>query len=910
APKFRIFEIAFPGSLTLNNLTISGGESIGGFWGGGGILNLDSNLVINDVVVSNNISANGGGAGIWVGYDASAVITNSTISNNSAFGSASGGGLLKRGDSVVTITDSIISNNFAENNGGALYSQGPINISNTTFSNNSAQNHGGAIHNHSGVINISNSVISNNTVTVAFNNFGLGGGIYNYLLGTITINNSIIQNNSATKNGGGFYSVGTSTVNNSCISGNSATSFVNQYLSSTMDATNNWWGSNDGPSGVGSGSGDSISSFINFHPFLFNCPLLPQPTNVPIVLVPGFGGSWNTGDMISGGSGGVWKKTPFVKVYNNIKSTFIDNGGYVEGDDYFEFYYDWRKPTDELADDLKDYIENIVLSGKPIDTKVNLIGHSFGGVVSRAYSQKHGHDKVNKLVTSGSPHKGAITAWQSWSGAEIGDRWSWQWIALQLYLQIHKNNYSSPVTAVHNLSPSLNNLTPIFDFAKDGDDQTINVTTMNSFNSYLDNLKNSIETGLKDLMTNIAGNENSDDDSIEWIKLGDRSLTDRLLGKWLDGKPISFEYTDKGDLTVLDKSALMDDVSQEIVSASHVELMEESVGIQSILDSLEISDFTPASGNNSPNRNPALVFFLHSPANIKVTAPDGAEAGYGVANPMSNAIYSEVDKLLVIFDAIDGDYGLEIIGTGSGSYSLDIGQLTINGEKWSTNKETINSGETDTYTLSFNSNNPKNFPLTDTTGKMQLNLAKNKLNELKEYINSQSLSGSSKRRLLRYIDRLIKMIDRALDYIDANNYSRAYRYARVVMTGCYSLRMKVDKLGRRGRISDEIKARIKALAHEAGEFSMEGYIATLSQSNRVPSQARVNREIGVAEKVKNKVESRISSSGENHALGLAFNLSEEMLENSRNSVNNEEFSRASAQALLSRLLSLESVRLK
>jgi len=634
----------------------------------------------------------------------------------------------------------------------------------------------------------------------------------------------------------------------------------------------------------------------------------PQ-SNTPIVIVPGYGGSWDTSDIITGGSGGSWKKTPFIKVYDNIKSTFIDNGGYIEGDDYFEFYYDWRQPTDDIAVSLNSYIENI-LADKQVGTKVNLVGHSFGGLVSRTYGQKYGYDKINKLVTSGSPHEGAISAWQGWSGAEVGDRWSWQWIALQLYLQIHKNNYTSPVSAIQNLSPSLSNLTPIFDFAKDSDDQVINVTTMNSFNSYLDNLKTSIVAGLKDLMFNIAGNENSNEDSIEWVKLGDRSLADKLLGKWSDGKPTSFEYTDKGDLTVLDKSALVDGVSQEIVSASHVELMENSVGIQAILDALEITDFSPASGSNSPNRNPALIFFLHSPANIKVTAPNGAQAGYGVSSPMSNAIYSEVDKLLVIFDAIEGDYNLEVVGTGSGDYSLDIGQLTINGEKWSSTKDSINSGETDTYTLSFNTNNPKDFPLTDVTGKIQLNLAKNKLNELKDYINAQTFSTAYKRQLLRDIDKLIVMIDRAIGYIDANNYSRAYRYARPAMTGSYSLRMKVDKLGQRGRISDSIKAKIKAMSHEAGIFSMEGYIVTLDQSGKGPNQNQANREINVADKTKAKVESRISSNGENHALGQAFNLSQEMLSDSQTSISNGEFSRASAQALLSRLLSLESARIK
>ena len=157
-----------------------------------------------------------------------------------------------------------------------------------------------------------------------------------------------------------------------------------------------------------------------------------EEENVPVVMVPGFGGSWNTNAIITAGDSGSWGKTPFIKVYNNIKNTFLNNG-YTENNDYFEFYYDWRDPVDELADDFKDYLENTVLAGKTAGTKINIIGHSMGGVVSRAYAQKYGEDKINKIVTAGSPHKGTVPAWQGWAGAEVGNRWSWQWIALQLY---------------------------------------------------------------------------------------------------------------------------------------------------------------------------------------------------------------------------------------------------------------------------------------------------------------------------------------------------------------------------------------------------------------------------------------------------------------------------------------------
>jgi triacylglycerol esterase/lipase EstA (alpha/beta hydrolase family) len=43
--------------------------------------------------------------------------------------------------------------------------------------------------------------------------------------------------------------------------------------------------------------------------------------------------------------------------------------------------------------------------------KVALIGHSMGGLVSRAYLRRFGAERVDRLVTIGTPHHGSILAW-------------------------------------------------------------------------------------------------------------------------------------------------------------------------------------------------------------------------------------------------------------------------------------------------------------------------------------------------------------------------------------------------------------------------------------------------------------------------------------------------------------------
>jgi len=76
--RFRIFAIEAPGFLTLNNITLSKGESVDvinghenpydnyDYYGGGAILNLNGTLIINDSIISENLAYEGGGGGIWV----------------------------------------------------------------------------------------------------------------------------------------------------------------------------------------------------------------------------------------------------------------------------------------------------------------------------------------------------------------------------------------------------------------------------------------------------------------------------------------------------------------------------------------------------------------------------------------------------------------------------------------------------------------------------------------------------------------------------------------------------------------------------------------------------------------------------------------------------------------------------
>jgi CSLREA domain-containing protein len=213
----RVFYIAPSANLTLNNLTVSDGDSEGavsnGF--GGGIFSDFATLTINNCTVRNNNSLLEGGGGIYMRFG-TLNVNNSSIRNNNAI---SGGGIFNdQGD--LFITNSQISSNTArifggggventgnltvnestffanrvtsaDQGGGGIDNMSTANITNSTFSQNSATAFGGGIHN-TGNLDLVSSTIAYNNVTFET---GIGGGINNDAGGNVDARNTIVGRN-------------------------------------------------------------------------------------------------------------------------------------------------------------------------------------------------------------------------------------------------------------------------------------------------------------------------------------------------------------------------------------------------------------------------------------------------------------------------------------------------------------------------------------------------------------------------------------------------------------------------------------------------------------------------------------------------------------------------------------------
>jgi len=124
----------------------------------------------------------------------------------------------------------------------------------------------------------------------------------------------------------------------------------------------------------------------------------------------------------------------------------------VAGFKVIEFPYDWRMDNNDTAKLLNDKI-NSTLQEYNAD-KVDIVAHSMGGLVSKAYLNKYGTaNKVRKLVTIGTPHLGAPRMFGVWkTGQLIPDKMLVENIPNNDVVRYITRNFSS----IYQLLPSKN----------------------------------------------------------------------------------------------------------------------------------------------------------------------------------------------------------------------------------------------------------------------------------------------------------------------------------------------------------------------------------------------------------------------------------------------------------------------
>ena len=382
-----------------------------------------------------------------------------------------------------------------------------------------------------------------------------------------------------------------------------------------------------------------------------------------VVLIPGLGASWNSKAMVYNQEVGAdeWKMTPFVKTYDGLVSA-LEAKGLVRDRDFFVWNYDWRQPVEEISKDFDDFVVTIVGVGEKID----LVGHSLGGLVARVWSQNN-LEKVDKVISLGSPHRGSLSAYDAWSGAKISDKFDVRSIALNLLLQLQKKNGQTGVEVIRKYAPVLKDLLPTFDFAKMGR-QVLSLSKMESKNSYLIGMNASVNLIWPNLKAMVAKGEKTK----EWTNLAQRTIFEEALGIWPDGKVIDYEFGD-GDGTVLLKSAKFEGDDFVEIETTHSKMVGDLVDeIFTELDLGEVVGEVPV----APDLESKTVFFVGSPVKMRIDC-DG------------NVF--EDDMGFIMLDENEENCQLELVPEFEGTYHLVIGN---NDNGWQYYEGEVLMGET------------------------------------------------------------------------------------------------------------------------------------------------------------------------------------------------------------------------
>lgn len=224
----RVFDVRPGASLTLKNITVTGGVAAGalGTDGGGGVRNAGT-LDVDGATITRN-SAERAGGGIEAQPGSTTTVSRSTLSYNTTGNSpGNGGGLHVTGAGTVHVDRSVISGNAAASEGGGLWNSGSgvmtvdrSTVSGNTASGPAADEGGGGLFQDAGAtgtLTVTRAEIIHN---VADGAAGSGGGILNDE-GTLVVERSTVQSNSAKRAGGGIEAnVGRTTLERTDLIGN------------------------------------------------------------------------------------------------------------------------------------------------------------------------------------------------------------------------------------------------------------------------------------------------------------------------------------------------------------------------------------------------------------------------------------------------------------------------------------------------------------------------------------------------------------------------------------------------------------------------------------------------------------------------------------------------------------------
>lgn len=414
---------------------------------------------------------------------------------------------------------------------------------------------------------------------------------------------------------------------------------------------------------------------------------LPTPTPTPtpqsnsyspIIIIPGIGASWNPKSLFTCNltDNSEWRMAPYVSLYKRLINTLTKNAHLRLNEDVFVYTYDWRLPLDKQGEKLKVYIDKI-LDKKEKGTKVRLVGHSLGGLVIRSYVTNYSDNRVQSMLTIGSPHEGTILAYPLW---EKGEVWMDDKVMkLAINQVINHCRFSKTILpfwtlskskreTVQNLVPSIRSLLPTFNYLRENGETKFTKDLIYQNNWLITHLFSN--NYLSKLQT-ISGTSFP---TIKYLDVVKADSSDIKNGDWIDGRPTGQIKVQDGDGSILTQSSMVTDSQNITLSANHAELIYSTNSITAILKFLGLSEVTPFPETIPPEQNAksSLTITIDKDVQMMLSIPSG------------EVLQSE-DQILVSYTPIRGVYKLFLMPNESGKAELNIAKLSSDIEVDNTN---------------------------------------------------------------------------------------------------------------------------------------------------------------------------------------------------------------------------------
>ncbi len=379
--------------------------------------------------------------------------------------------------------------------------------------------------------------------------------------------------------------------------------------------------------------------------------------------------------------------------FSNLFSTLVYNG-YVENESLYEFPYDWRLDLRNEVQKLKEIIDSIK-NEKGVD-KVDLVAHSMGGLLVKAYLKEYGGNSVDKFVDVATPHTGAPKAFKILNyGDNLDASFFFGFFSLN---SLRVKSITQNMPAVYQLLPSEN----YFDesdpnyryYVFNG----INGNNRLTFNQTSDYMKSE---GRNELLVDRAkefheevDNLNPSDYGVEtynFVGCGTPTLGQFYILGEENGHTIYNVKMINGDGTVPLRSAEAIAANQTfyVRNAQHA-VMPSTGGVKeliaSILTATSTSDFDVSSYSNLsltssgctvPN---GKIVSFHSPIELHVYDSSGnhvgPDANGDIENNISGVSYEIIDgnKFAYLPDGLE--YTIKGSATDAGKFDVRIQEVT------------------------------------------------------------------------------------------------------------------------------------------------------------------------------------------------------------------------------------------